>query len=244
VAGKVTTGLAREGRLSLSVVGSANVLLTEAQAENGVLEFTGALTGSINVSIPDAIAASGTDWLVYNNTSGAFTLTIKPVSGSGVVVEQGRKAEVYVEGANIVSGVNDLSLVDLNALGGYRQTVDGWWADDVPGTAGPTLMSRFTGLGAAFPTSWVAVRVGSITGVVVKSNAARTAGTLTVEVFKNGAGIGLTAVLDATNTLTKSSTQAKDTDTFVAGDELDCRVTSAGWTPTTADIRASIEVET
>jgi hypothetical protein len=72
-----------------------------------------------------------------------------------------------------------------------------------------------------------------------------------VEVFKNtglagaaGSSIGLTAVLDGTNTSRKATTQAKDVDTVAAGDELYVVITTtSGWLPVTSDIRVSIEIE-
>ena len=133
--------------------------------------------------------------------------------------------------------------ISLNATDGYRQTIDGWYQDNVAASQTAVALARLAA--GASPTVWIAPRDGSVTGVMVKSNAARTAGTLTIEVFKNGVATGLTAVLDGTNTTTKFTSQAKDTDTFVVGDELDPRITTdAGWLPVTADIRASIEVET
>lgn len=132
---------------------------------------------------------------------------------------------------------------DLNFTGGYRFSIDDFFQDNVAANQVAVILTRLGSTG--FPTKWIALRAGSITGVAVKTNDARTAGTLTVEPFKNGTGIGLTAVLDGTNTIFKATTQAKDTDTFVAGDEVDIRITTdAGWTPTTADIRAILEVET
>lgn len=86
---------------------------------------------------------------------------------------------------------------------------------------------------------------GSVLGIAVKSNDARTAGTLTVEVTKNGTGVGLTAVLDGTNTTSKATTQSKDTDAFVAGDNIGIDITTDGsWAPTTADIDCTVEIET
>lgn len=132
---------------------------------------------------------------------------------------------------------------DLDMGGGYRSNFDGWYADNVGAGAGPTQMSRFSN-GADVDEVFLP-RAGSITGVWVHSDEARTAGTLTVEVYKNGVATGLTAVLDGTNTTFDSTTQAKDLDTFVAGDQLDLRFTTdAGWLPVTADIRAGLEVET
>ena len=68
------------GYLSKSVAGSANVTLTTANADptaessNKVIEFTGALTGDITVFIP----AVENNYIFFNNTSGAYTLTVAP----------------------------------------------------------------------------------------------------------------------------------------------------------------------
>ena len=80
---------------------------------------------------------------------------------------------------------------------------------------------------------------GSIVGISaqVASAEARTAGTLTVDATINGTVTGLQAVLDGTNTQNHSATQAKDTDAFVAGDLLGCKITTdAGWLPVSADL--------
>jgi hypothetical protein len=63
-------------------------------------------------------------------------------------------------------------------------------------------------------------------------------------VYLNDASTGLTAQLNGTDTTWKSTTAAKDTYTFVAGDRLQVRLTTASWTPTTADARGSLEIET
>lgn len=133
---------------------------------------------------------------------------------------------------------------DIEATGGFVHTIHGWYQDNV--TASQTNVELVHAAGR-----WTAVRAGSILGVVVHATEARTAGTLTVTVFKNtglagaaGSSIGLTAVLNGTDTSRKATTQAKDTDTFAAGDELYAVVTTDGsWTPTTSDIRVSLLVE-
>ena len=147
-------------------------------------------------------------------------------------------------------GGNDLTNVltatgtgDLDFGGGYRQSLDGWYRDNVGAATAATQMTRFSN-GADVDEAYFA-RAGSITGVWVHTNDPRTAGSLTVEVYKNGVATGLQAVIDGTNTTFKATTQAKDTDAFVAGDSLDIRFsTDAGWTPIAADIRAGLEVET
>ena len=136
-----------------------------------------------------------------------------------------------------------VSAADIDVAGGYRQTIDLWYKDNVAASLTDSLLTRNST--PAFGDKWIALRDGSVTGICVKSNAARTAGTLTAKVYKNGVALSLTAVLDGTNTTFKNNTQLKDAETFVAGDELTVGVTTdSGWLPTTADIRVSIDIET
>ena len=95
------------GRLSKSVAGSSNVTLTAAEARNDVLNFTGTLTGSINVIVPNGPQA----WCVTNNTSGAFTLTVKTAAGTGVAVTQGKAADLIADGTNVVLSNNDAAAI-------------------------------------------------------------------------------------------------------------------------------------
>ena len=93
---------ARAGYLSKSVAGASDVTLTESdggtdESRQAVLEFTGALTGSINVIVPTAEMW----WYIYNNTSGAFTLTVKTVAGTGILLTQGTVGILYCDGTNV-----------------------------------------------------------------------------------------------------------------------------------------------
>lgn len=135
--------------------------------------------------------------------------------------------------------------LDVNAGGGYRQTIDGWYQDNV--AAGQTNVELTRAAGR-----FRAARAGSVTGVVVTATAPREAGVLTIKVYKNtglagaaGAQLGtLTAVLDGTNTSRKATTQAKDTDVFAAGDELWVTLTTAFWLPVVGQgVRVALEVE-
>lgn len=131
--------------------------------------------------------------------------------------------------------------ISYAAGGGYRQVIDGWYYDNAAASLSAAAMTR---LGGTAEDSYVCMRAGSITGVSVRTSSPRTAGTLTATVYRDGAAIGLTAVLDGTNTIFKATTQGMDVNTFAAGGRLDVRLTtSADWAPTTADIRAAIEVE-
>lgn len=92
------------GKLSVSVAGSANVTLTEAQSENDILEFTGVITGNIQIIVP----LSAQQWTVFNNTTGAFTVTIIGASGTGIVIATAKRAIVYSDGTNVVRVTSDV----------------------------------------------------------------------------------------------------------------------------------------
>lgn len=89
---------------SKSVAGGSDVTLTDTlggETSAMVFVFTGTLTANINVIFP----AKDRMFLVYNNTSGAFTLTPKTSAGTGVAVRQGRWALMYCDSTNIVQAV-------------------------------------------------------------------------------------------------------------------------------------------
>ena len=87
------------GYLSKSVAGSANVTLTTANASdtaessNKVIELTGALTGNIHVFVP----AVESNYVIFNNTTGSFTLNVAPAGhgANAVPVTQGSHTIVY-----------------------------------------------------------------------------------------------------------------------------------------------------
>lgn len=78
-------------------VASANVTLTAAQARCRYLTFSGALSTNRTVTVP-----SIGEWIVYNATSGAYTLTIKRSSGATVEVGQGKRALLVADGTDVV----------------------------------------------------------------------------------------------------------------------------------------------
>ena len=102
------------GLLTLSVAGAANVTLTSTsgatnQANNAIYEFTGALTGSITVFVP----ATTRKFTVYNNTTGAYTLTMAVVGtpGTTYTVIQGQIQPLWSDGTNIFSGHTGIATV-------------------------------------------------------------------------------------------------------------------------------------
>lgn len=80
-------------------INASNVTLTDAQQIALTLTLTGTLTGNRNLLVQDGRKGF---WFVTNSTSGAFSITIKPVSGSGVTVAaQGSSAVYYSDGSTV-----------------------------------------------------------------------------------------------------------------------------------------------
>lgn len=89
------------GRLSKSIAGNSNITLTATEANNMILNFTGAVTGDIDVSI--SLTSAPRAWLVINNTTGDFKVTLKGSSGSGIALPTGGQAIwLYHDGTNIL----------------------------------------------------------------------------------------------------------------------------------------------
>lgn len=72
------------GATSLTGLAGGTVTLTPAQAAKRVLNVAGVLTSNLTLIVPNWVY----DWTVYNNTSGAFSVTVKTATGAGVVVPQ------------------------------------------------------------------------------------------------------------------------------------------------------------
>jgi|SRR5215213_1712203 len=95
------------GRLAKSVAGSSNVTLSDAEGRNAIMEFTGAITANISVLLraPGGTPAgySSRVFIVYNNTTGAFTLTVKTTAAgsTGIAVTQGKVAILFHNGTNV-----------------------------------------------------------------------------------------------------------------------------------------------
>lgn len=86
------------GRLQKSVAGAGPVNLTVAECFNQFIEFTGALTANMFVRFPTQAGS----YFIYNNTTGAFTLTCNTLIGGGVAIPQGKRALIQCDGTNVL----------------------------------------------------------------------------------------------------------------------------------------------
>jgi len=81
-----------------------------SDGKNQVIKLTGTITGNIDVIIPDSVEKT---YVIENGTTGAFTVTVKTTSGTGVTwgtTDKGTKM-VYSDGTNVV----DTAFTDLSS---------------------------------------------------------------------------------------------------------------------------------
>lgn len=105
-------------RLLLNVSGNTDYTESATEAANQMQEFTGTLTGNINVIVPTAVGV----YYLTNATAGAFSLTVKTVAGTGVVLEQGKRAIFYCDGTNVVDAVPWRTPIANLPMGGFKFT--------------------------------------------------------------------------------------------------------------------------
>jgi hypothetical protein len=96
----MTLDKALGGNTSLVVTG---VLTTQTLAladyQNLILTFSGTLSANLIYQVPSGV---GGTWLIYNNTSGAFTLTFRTAAaGTSVLIPTGTHMLAYSDGTNV-----------------------------------------------------------------------------------------------------------------------------------------------
>lgn len=89
--------LAFEGSQAITVT-TADVTVTQLQSGYPVLIISGAKTAARNLILPTVVG----EWIIQNNTTGAFTLTAKTAAGTGVTLTQGESTFIYGDGTNIL----------------------------------------------------------------------------------------------------------------------------------------------
>lgn len=76
------------GELEIDVSGSADITLTDLQAQYACLILSGTLTDNIDV----IVQAEDNGWWIENaEDSGTYTLTVKKSGGTGVAVTAGKR---------------------------------------------------------------------------------------------------------------------------------------------------------
>ena len=267
----VNTAIA--GYVEQSIAGGADttaLTITDGAAtsvlQNAVIKFTGTISGNQVVTIPDSIEKT---FIIVNGTSGAFTVQVKTVSGTGVIFavsDKGTKL-VFSDGTNIVDaglgGATDLDGTELilDADGDTSLTAD---TDDqidirIAGTDQLTIkdgaLSPVTTNDIDLGTSSLEFKDAFFDGTVtadafagpltgnVTGNASGTAATVTTAAQSNITSLGTLTTLTVDNIITNGSNigHTSDTDLITLADGV---VTVAGeLDAATLDISGNADID-
>ena len=93
---------------TIAVAGAeGNYTLAGAELNRIAYAFTGALTGNRDIIVPATVQ----QYWVSNDSTGAYTFTVRTAAGTGVALASGQKAIFYCDGVNVVDA--DSSTVSL-----------------------------------------------------------------------------------------------------------------------------------
>lgn len=102
--GATPTGWVPEFQFGITAITgltNANVTLTSLQYGRSVVTLAGTLTGNVQIILP---GVASQQWQVVNNTTGAFSVTLKTAAGTGVTVAGGGGVQrIWSDGTNIYS---------------------------------------------------------------------------------------------------------------------------------------------
>jgi hypothetical protein len=112
------------GTTTINATGaSGTVTLSTSQYRPPTIIITGVLTSNVTYRIPSGI---GGHWVIYNNTSGAFSITIDSGGGgTSTTVAQGFRVLVYSDGTNIGPGITSVPLAAAGSSGQVQYNSSG-----------------------------------------------------------------------------------------------------------------------
>lgn len=126
-------------------VSNGTTTLTPGQAAKRDIRIAGTLTGNVVIVVPDWIYG----WSFYNNTTGAFTVSVRTASSSAVVIPQdGQPCDVRGDGTNLTRYTSTVPAASATVAGIQRNATNAEAAAGTLSTATVTPAS----LAFALPT--------------------------------------------------------------------------------------------
>lgn len=145
---------------------SGTVTLTAANYQNLIIQSSAILVGNVIYRIPSGV---GGQWIVRNNTTGAYSMTFDSAGGgTSVTIGQGSVETIYSDGTNIRTSKTITEQIPSGLISMWSGSIVsipiGWLLCD--GTSGtPDLRDRFVvGAGSAYA---VAATGGSANAILV-----------------------------------------------------------------------------
>ena len=130
----------------INVAGTGNYTLSGFELNRIAYDLTGLLTGNRVIIVPATVQ----QYWITNGTTGAFTLTVKTASGTGVLVSQGSAAILYCDGTNVVNAQTANVIVPLSITqGGTGATSAGGALINLGGTSVGTAVFTAANTSAA-----------------------------------------------------------------------------------------------
>lgn len=83
---------------TIAIPGTGDYTLSGSELNRVVYKLTGILTGHRVIIVPDTVQ----QYWVDNATTGSYTLTVSTSAGAGVAINQGARAILYCDGADVV----------------------------------------------------------------------------------------------------------------------------------------------
>jgi len=139
ISGYVTQTIADVGDTTITIPNGATGV-----ARNMAIECTGALTAGRNLLVPNNKKL----YVIYNNTTGGYAVTVKVAGQTGVSVPNGKKMLLVCDGTDIVNAINYLSGTATNITGVAAVANGGTGVSTVPSN-GQILIGNGTGYSVA-----------------------------------------------------------------------------------------------
>ena len=93
------------GILSKDITGAGvSIALTDEEAQQAVTYISGTITANVDIVLPSETKI----YYVWNDTTGAFTLTFTTSGGAGVTVAQGNKAILICNAIDVIRFTGDI----------------------------------------------------------------------------------------------------------------------------------------
>jgi hypothetical protein len=220
---------ASTGTLALAVLEGtpdpSPVAVAVTEAEDGIYELA---IAEVVVPAGSAVLGTITDVRVFTTRGNTITaLDDTPSTLTG----QGGKALIVNDGGTAVEFVTQTDRAVFAAF------------TDQTSVFGTNTQLRRQVAGGQAILSIPMTRPGSIVGIAVIAVLARTSGSLSFEVFKNGSATGMVCLIDASFPAVSVAVQDAGLDTFVASDLLDIRATDLAEHAPNTTVSAYFEVQ-